>query len=1080
LKICNKCRGISLGTEPRCPECGTDISGERRRFGDDLLGLVLERKYELVEFLGDGSMGWVYRALNRRLNSSVAIKIMKPQGAGEDTRARRFRREAEASASLNHPNIVSVIDFGQTAAGLLYIVSEFVPGTTLSYHVEQQGRMSLPRAVRVFNQILSAVEEAHGLGIVHRDLKPENIMVTPMRSGESRVKVLDFGIAKLLERDSASTRLSLKGQIFGTPGFMAPEQIDGGDVSPLSDVYACGALLYYILTGREIFTASSPVEIILLQLHSDPEPLRAASQLEFPEQIERLVARCLQRAPQDRFSSVAELREAFAEEIDKCSHFPCPSCGTQLEILSRFCGDCGLPVGERDSGYPSGSSRPASGKSSRPGSVPSGRRSSGPSAGKSTGRSARLFARTLDRRLRVERTLDLPLVDRDTECDALADFLNSGRNVLAVVGPAGSGKTALLSVLGKMARESDRPVASSGPDPGMARQPWFPIRSVLGQVLGTDEFDLKTLKRSVEDADLAPEDVFGLSQLLGVLAEREKPEYAVRLREATASARRVLLSSRMSGLGLCLIFDEVEEFDDASNVFLRGLCAAAAGKAVKVVLTAESESAILGLAEQVIRPGPVSREGAEQLARAILPSKGSSWKKSADAIVDAAAGNALHLVHALRLMAEGGSEVDVTRPDLIALRIGRLPAPPLKLLQIVCTMGLAAPPEMVKTLYKNGEPWDPALKLLVRRGLVLPETDKQLVVSHKAIVQTVREQMPAVARRELHRRVVELSDPAVFDPISLARHAYEARMGDMALEIVQRAAELSEECLDDSGAALYFRRALHIARWQLLMEPDDGLCLELSLKLADSMRYSRDTVGVELVLKEAIDAAVKNPLLHAQLLRSMARFELGRDRSEEALRVAQQAVGRAYAAGSTQLLAESYLELSRVLASIGDLAGAANELEEGLHVAANGVEGGDTTGATLPGLWRLYVELAELRSKQKGDIDLALETARDALNHARRERSVLGEARCRYLLGTMLTGAGRLNAGEKELRAALQSFIDLGDRRSAGECLLGLAEARGDTRDELAERARDMFQQISWRQGLNAVNRFTENAVYRA
>ena len=156
MKICSKCRGISLGREARCPECGADIAGERRRFGDDLLGLVLERKFELVEFLGDGSMGWVYRALNRRLNSSVAIKIMKPQAANEDTRAKRFRREAEASASLNHPNIVSVIDFGQTAGGLLFIVNEFVPGITLSRYVEQNGRLPLPRAVRVFNQILSA------------------------------------------------------------------------------------------------------------------------------------------------------------------------------------------------------------------------------------------------------------------------------------------------------------------------------------------------------------------------------------------------------------------------------------------------------------------------------------------------------------------------------------------------------------------------------------------------------------------------------------------------------------------------------------------------------------------------------------------------------------------------------------------------------------------------------------------------------------------------------------------------------------------------------------------------------------
>jgi tetratricopeptide (TPR) repeat protein len=640
---------------------------------------------------------------------------------------------------------------------------------------------------------------------------------------------------------------------------------------------------------------------------------------------------------------------------------------------------------------------------------------------------------------------------------------------LAIVGEPGCGKSALLTEAARMAREAALEVISSGPDPSMACQPWYPVRGVINQILGFDGEDLDALRRRVGEADLAPEDTFGLSQLFGFRSTGELPEYAVRLRETISSARRVLISSRASRKGLCVMFDDADEFDGASRDFLRSLCAAVSdcGEPVKVIITAESKVPGEGAVDRVIRPGPITRRGAEQLARAIVPARGDSWTRLSEKVIDEARGNALHLVHAFRLLSEGGSEVDATQPDLLGIRIGRLPAPALRLLQIVCTVGLAADREAVKALYRNGDPWEDAITLLVRRGFLLPDTDGQLIVAHAVVAETVREQMPANARRALHRRIVELTEHPVTDPIALARHAYEARMGDVALDIVENAAFLAEECLDDAGAALYFRRALHIARWQLFLEPDDQRCLELSLKLVDSMRYSQDTLGVEMILRESLLAAARNPNLHTQLLRSMARFEMARSRIDEALRAAQEAVGRAFATGSPQLLAETYLDLSRVLSKLGDLKGAADELEEGVRTAVGGA------GPTAPptGMWRLYYELAELRRQQK-DPDVAAEAARRALDSASEEGSTLGEARARYLLGAILDAAGDHETAADHFNLALQSFAVLGDRRSIGECLLALAggASREDDRRK-AERALDMFQQISWNEGIKAANR---------
>jgi len=651
-------------------------------------------------------------------------------------------------------------------------------------------------------------------------------------------------------------------------------------------------------------------------------------------------------------------------------------------------------------------------------------------------------------------------------------FLNNDQNILALVGPSGIGKTTLMAELINLAQNSGRPYASTGPDPTLACQPWYPIRSVVSQVLRMDDLKLSRMKEQAQKIGLGEEDFFGLAQLFGLRHDVEIPEYSVRIRETTASTTRALLHSYVSERGLVLFFDDINRFDGASRSFLTHLCSIIDQTRVKIVISCEMDNPLVKMADCMIKPGSITREGAEKLAGMILPAGDTSWSAIVGQVIEKAGGNPFHLIQAFRSLAEGGVDVDLTLPDLVSTRIGRLPSASLRLLQIISTLGLAAPREFVRQLYEltNADPFDIALKLLVRRNLLLPVTDDQLIVSHESIADTVRERMPANPRRELHRQIVELSENVTTDPIVLARHAYEAKMGEKAIDLLEQAGNLAEECLDDGGAALFFRRALHIARWQLLLETDDQRCLELSLKLVNSMRYSSDTLGVELTFKEALSCAANNPKFHTRFLLSWTEFELTRNHGQEALFSIQNAVRRAYAAGRAQLLAETYLNMTKVLSFLGNIGTAIDELEDGIMIATGGA--GVDHQLPLTGLWRLYIELAQLHLRQKNR-DLAMQAANNAHLSACREQSLLGEGRSGYLIGTLMDEMGRHDESLQHLSKALDIFIKLGDRRSVGETFLAMAGTPPNLRSDLARRAMDVFQQINWIEGILAVKRIS-------
>ena len=268
--------------------------------------------YEVLGLLGAGGMGEVYRARDPVLKREVAIKLLPPFVSQDPDRLHRFEQEAQAAAALNHPNILAVHQFG-VFEGVPYLVSELLEGGTLR-QLLRRGPMPVRKAIDYGVQIAHGLSAAHEKGIVHRDLKPENLFVTK----DGRIKILDFGLAKLMqhqpEPDGAAPTMTHQtdpGMVMGTVGYMSPEQVRGKTVDHRTDIFAFGAILYEMLTGKRAFQRSTSAETMTAILNDDPPGI---SQLvpTTPPGLQRVLHRCLEKNPEQRFHSASDL--AFALE----------------------------------------------------------------------------------------------------------------------------------------------------------------------------------------------------------------------------------------------------------------------------------------------------------------------------------------------------------------------------------------------------------------------------------------------------------------------------------------------------------------------------------------------------------------------------------------------------------------------------------------------------------------------------------------------------------------------------------------------------------------------------------------------
>ncbi len=271
-------------------------------------------RYRLKRRLASGGMGDVWVAYHPGLKRDVAVKILKPEEQARSASALpRFEREVRATADLRHPNTVRVFDYGITEDGLRYYVMELLEGETLASHVAQVGPLAPARALHVVGQAARALGEAHEHGIVHRDIKPENLFLTSMGGEHDFVKVIDFGIAK---DQSAEATVTGTGWVLGTPSYLSPEVAMGKQADPRSDVYALGAVLYFLLCGKPPFEDENVAALVFAHIHERPVTPSRKLGRQLPPDVEALVMRALEKDPDVRFATALD----FALALASCTH----------------------------------------------------------------------------------------------------------------------------------------------------------------------------------------------------------------------------------------------------------------------------------------------------------------------------------------------------------------------------------------------------------------------------------------------------------------------------------------------------------------------------------------------------------------------------------------------------------------------------------------------------------------------------------------------------------------------------------------------------------------------------------------
>ncbi len=319
-----------------------------------LLGTVLENKYKIVGTLGEGGMGAVYAAVHEEIGRRVAVKMLHPRFSDNAQAVQRFYQEARIAGNLGHANICDVMDIGKTPGGLPFMVMPLLEGRSLGQELDECETLSASRALDIMCQVLSALSVAHEAGIVHRDLKPENIFLTHMGDRKDFVKILDFGISKVISAAApGADNLTTTGMVMGTPYFMSPEQARGSKtVDQRTDIYAAGVLLYYLLTGVHPFEAGSYNELIVKIVTEPFRPPRARNPA-IPVSVEQVIFKAMEKEPEKRFHTAAEFKEALLTRA-RDSGMGVPEDSAVFRIVSANA----EPAAHREEGHESGVEEP--------------------------------------------------------------------------------------------------------------------------------------------------------------------------------------------------------------------------------------------------------------------------------------------------------------------------------------------------------------------------------------------------------------------------------------------------------------------------------------------------------------------------------------------------------------------------------------------------------------------------------------------------------------------------------------------------------------------------------------------------